>query len=382
MSKTPGTPPPGPRPTLFAHALRLHRTHPHRPLPRDGDPCPDDAAHRCRSGPRPPRDRRQAGRDAALILDAHFAGPRPRPGALADAFHHVHIPVQPDASIAAAAARAPGGQARRTGRWLVRHGTDRCAVTVGLALVAAAGTRDDIPLIQTIGLLSNRFGPLAAHALERLPGGAEALLWLADRVAGWGRVYVVEALCRLDDPAVRPWLLRRACDGDHLNEYFAGKAAEAARLHDALEELGDDEELADHTGLVLRVMGGCDGMGATLAHYPHAAAALDAYVRAARSLGPTVRRFSTTAALAQDLAVRPAEAVGCRPEQRDALREAYVSLLDREEWVRLARDALAAGDARMVWLADHRAPELRLRAFPGPPGAEPAGRRGGGETSL
>ncbi|MEU2181257.1 hypothetical protein [Streptomyces thermolilacinus] len=101
--------------------------------------------------PRPPRDRCQAGRDAALILDAHFAGPRPRPGDLADAFHHVHIPIQPDASIAAAAERAPGGRARRTGRWLVRHGTDRCAVTMGLALVAAAGTRDDIPLIQTIG---------------------------------------------------------------------------------------------------------------------------------------------------------------------------------------------------------------------------------------
>ncbi|WP_235617320.1 hypothetical protein [Streptomyces thermolilacinus] len=153
----------------------------------------------------------------------------------------------------------------------------------------------------------------------------------------------------------------------------------AARLHDAVEELGDDEELADHTGRLLRVMSDCDGMGATLARYPHAAAVLDAYVRAARSLGPTVQRFSTTAGLAQDLAVKPPEAVGCRPEQRDALRGAYVSLLDREEWVRVARDALAAGDARMVRLADHRAPELVLRAFPGPPGAGHTARRGGGE---
>lgn len=40
-------------------------------------------------------------------------------------------------------------------------------------------------------------------------GGVQALLWLAERVAGWGRVYVVESLCRVGGLAARPWLLRR-----------------------------------------------------------------------------------------------------------------------------------------------------------------------------
>lgn len=55
-------------------------------------------------------------------------------------------------------------------------------MALGLALLAEVATVDDIPAIQTIGLFSNDFGPLAVQALERLPGSAEALIWLAERV--------------------------------------------------------------------------------------------------------------------------------------------------------------------------------------------------------
>ncbi|GAB3088690.1 hypothetical protein GCM10027186_57570 [Micromonospora schwarzwaldensis] len=89
-----------------------------------------------------------------------------------------------------------------------------------LALLATDWAEEDIPLTQTIGLLSHRFGPLAAEALRRRRGGGQALLWLAQRVAGWGRVYVIEALCQHGAYASRRWLLRHACDGDYLNGYF------------------------------------------------------------------------------------------------------------------------------------------------------------------
>lgn len=39
--------------------------------------------------------------------------------------------------IAAAALRADRQRVQHTGRWLVRHSTDRCSATVGLALLAA-----------------------------------------------------------------------------------------------------------------------------------------------------------------------------------------------------------------------------------------------------
>ncbi|MER5792372.1 hypothetical protein [Streptomyces sp. NPDC001980] len=301
MSDTTGTGLPGSPTPLFDHALQLHQLAPGEPLPRDGEPYPDDESHRSRRGPEAPEDRHSAGKDVALILSTHFATASALPSELADAFHDVYIPIHRNEHIAAAAERADRERCRQTGRWLVRHGTDRCSVTVGLALVAAVGTADDIPLIQTIGLLSNRFGPLAAHALEIQPGGVAALLWLAERVTGWGHVYVVEALCRLDDPTARPWLLRRACDGDILNGYFAGQVATVARLHEALVDLDSDSDMVDHIGRLLHLMSDCGGMGLTLAHYPHAGVVLEAHARHVGSLGPTIERYFTVAVLTQHL---------------------------------------------------------------------------------
>ncbi|MFJ9249025.1 hypothetical protein [Streptomyces sp. NPDC101776] len=358
---------PGSPTTLFDHALRLHQLAPGEPLPRSGEPYPDDGRHRRRPRPKAPVDRSLAGQGAALILDAHFAQVSALPSELADAFHDVHIPNRHNEHIAAAAERADPERVRRTGRWLVRHGTDRCSVTVGLALLADVGTPADIPLIQTIGLLSHQSGPLAVHAFETRPGGVEALLWLAERVTGWGRVYVVDALCRLDldgDPAVRPWLLHRACDGDVLNGYFAGKVATLTRLHEELEALDTDHEMVDHVGRVLHVMSGCAGMGLTLAHYPHSGAVLEAHARHAGSLSPTIARYFTIAVLTQHLATKSPEAAGCTAAQQEALRATYLEVLDREEWTRTARAGFAADDRRMRWLADYRAPQVRLRAFP------------------
>ncbi|WP_243744988.1 hypothetical protein [Streptomyces hainanensis] len=354
---------PEPRTSLFDYALRLHEQTPDKPLPRDGEPYPDDGPHRRRPRPKPPEDRRTAGAGIARILDEHFAQPSAPPSALTGAFHDIYVPIHRNDDIANAAHRADADRVRSTGRWLVRHATDRCAATVGLALLAAVGTTDDIPLIQTIGLLSHRFGPLAAHALERLPGRLESLLWLADRVTGWGRVYVVEALCRLDDPGARPWLLRKAVDGDFLNGYFAGKVATVARLHEALSEFERDSELLDHTGRLLHVMTYCGGMGTTLRRYPHAAVVLEAHARHVGRLAPTIERFFIVAVLARHLTTEPPENHGSTEAQRDAVLAAYFSLLDREDWCGLARAGLAAEDNRLQWLADSGAPQLHLRAF-------------------
>lgn len=136
--------------------------------------------------------------------------------------------------------------------------------------------------------------PLAASALERLPSGAERLLWLADRVAGWGRVYVVEALCRLVDghPDVRPWLLRRAIDGGFLNGYFAGKVPEPqVSTEQDLSGPAVDTEIVDHAGRLHHVLICCQGMGTTLARYAHAEDVLAAHLRHLQQLGPSSGRY-------------------------------------------------------------------------------------------
>ncbi|MEU5319834.1 hypothetical protein AB0G67_24270 [Streptomyces sp. NPDC021056] len=123
----------------------------------------------------------------------------------------------------------------------------------------------------------------------------------------------MEALCDLADerPAVRPWLLRAAADGDHLNS---------------------DADVVDHAGRLLHVMCHCAGMGTTLALYPHADAVMAAHVRQVARLGPSAERFFIAGVLARSLgseALR--DSVG--PAERWAtLRGAYLALLDREDW--------------------------------------------------
>ncbi|GAB3833159.1 hypothetical protein ACFPIJ_08875 [Dactylosporangium cerinum] len=356
---------------LFDHALRLQQLHPDTPLPRDGEPFPDEAAHPDRQPARTREGPRRKGAGAAAVLDAHFADADATPADLVDAFHDVYVPIHRNDHIAAAALRAGRKRVRRTGRWLVRHSTDRCSVTVGLALLATDHDDRDIPLIQTIGLLSEHFGALAAEALQRRRDGGPALLWLAQRTAGWGRVYVIEAMCRRGvHGSSRDWLLRHACDGDFLAGYYAGKVAIAAQLHPAIVDPDADEALIDHTGRILSTMADCSGMGSTLEHYPSAAAVLTAHAGHLGRLAPTVHRYVTAATIADHLAKRPPERNGCTPEQRDGLVRQYLAVLDRQDWCDTARAGLAPDDGFTVWFVAETAARLRLRAFSGT-GADP-----------
>jgi hypothetical protein len=288
--------------SLFEHALALHQQFPHGPLPRDGSPYPDDA--RYRASRHPPQDLRTAGADVAAALDAHFSSADTTPERLAEALAGLDIPFHRNDHITAAALRADRDRVRRTGRWLVRHSRDRGPAVVGLGLLATGHDDRDIPLIQTIGLLSNQFAPLAAEALKRRRHGVEGLLWLGDRTSGWGRVYIVEALCTRAHRA-RSWLLRRACDGDYLNGYFAAEVATAAHLHAAITSEDVDEELIDHTGRLLCVMIYSEGMTLGLKHYPPAGAIVRAYARHVAALAPTPARTADATTIAKYLRTVP-----------------------------------------------------------------------------
>ncbi len=351
---------PDTRISLFEHAARLHAEHPTGPLPKSGEPYPDAHAHRG-DRPRSPKDYRAVGIEAAAVLDAHFTRPGTQPRELEDAFHEIFVPIHRNEHIIAAAWRADAQRVRETGRWLVQHSRDRCSAIIGLALLADGLDEEDIPFIQTIGLLSDQFSPLAAHALgRRRRGGADALMWLGDRAAGWGRVYLAEALCRRGGPEVRAWLLRRSCNGDYLDGYYAGLVATQAHLHEAITA-SPDEDLIDHGSLILIAMSRCGGMGVTLAGYPPALAVLEAHAGHAHRLAPTVRRFFRLGLLASYLSGPKAASLPWEPGQRDRVLASYISLLDRDDWCAVAREGLAAKAHGMSWLSGDRS--LPLRAF-------------------
>ncbi|WP_410819267.1 hypothetical protein [Micromonospora sp. 050-3] len=353
----------GPQITLFEHALRLHQQDPDGALPRDGEPYPDEDRYRPQLRNRTASDRRLDGVDVAAILDKHFSEPDAPVSELADALRDLYVPIHRNEHIAAAALRADRRRVQQTGRWLVRHSVDRGPATVGLALMGTDFAEDDIPLIQTIGLLSNWFGPLAAEALQRRRRGSEALLWLAQRVAGWGRVYVVEAMCRRGGSASRAWLLRHACDGDYLNGYFAGQVATTAHLHEAITSTEADDALIDHTGRLLKAMTDCGGMGTTLEHYPPAPVVLAAHAAHLARQTPTASRYVDAAVIADHLATKPSNRCGCTAEQRDHIVRQYLAVLDRPDWCATVSADLDQTSDFFTWFAGNVAARLRLRAF-------------------
>jgi hypothetical protein len=366
VSETTEPMPLGSQISLFDHAMRLHQKTQDSPLPRDGEPYPDEEFRR-RGRPGPPHDGRMWGADVAEVLDAYFADPGAAPDTLVTAFRDVFVPIHRSDHVAAAARRADKHRVKQTGRWLVRHSPDSDSAIVGLALLATISDEDDIPLIQTIGLLSDKFAALAAEALRRRPGGAAALLWLAPRVSGWGRVYIVEALCQRGvGPEARAWLLRFACEGGGLDGYFAGKVATAAHLHEGIISPAADDDLIDHTGRLLLTMADCAGMGLTLERYPHAPIVLSRHAELLKGQTPTVARYLTATVLTYHLTKHEPHRLGCTVGQRARVLADYLAVLNRPEWIEAVRSGFNSDNGYHSRIARDVAPNLPLAGFPTP----------------
>ncbi|PPK93373.1 hypothetical protein CLV92_1101 [Kineococcus xinjiangensis] len=212
-------------------------------------------------------------------------------------------------------------------------------------------------MIQTIAVLEC-FGTLAAEIFEYRFRDVDALIWLGEHVAVWGRVHAVEALCRIAPEEARPWLLRRSCGGG-LDTYFAGKVAVAARLHEAMTDSALDGELIDHTGQLLAVMTRAANTGLTLKHYEHGQTVVRAHVRAATQRPPAAKRHLHAAMIAEYLGDEDALRNTSRDE-RLRLRGQYIDLLSREDWVAQARQDLAERRFEMSWTVKNLLPGLGL----------------------
>ncbi|WP_460707363.1 hypothetical protein [Myceligenerans halotolerans] len=307
------------------------------------------------------------GAAAADLLAKILADPHSDLGRVEAALHAVDIPIHSNEHIRSVALRANTDVVRRTGRWLVEHGRDRCATTIGLALLTARPSTDDIERIRTIGLLSDRFAPLAAEALARVRDGDESLVWLAHRSSGWGRVYYVEGLCARAHHH-RDWLLRHACDGDFLNAYFAGKVAVATSLHEAIIRPAVDDQLIDHTGRLLSAMAGARGMGTDLSQYPPSPAVLAAYARHLALQEPTGERARVAVTLAHVVRSREPSDLGYSADERAMVRGSLDETLTHPAWAAAA----AAEMDRTTWWATW------VQAS----GALPAARRGAHTETL
>ena len=303
------SPAPGAGISLYEHALCLHARIPDGPLEPQNDPFPEGAMNLRHA----PRDR--IGIDAAEAVRAHLAWPDLHPRFLGWAVREVAVPIFRDERITEAVREADPAHARRTGRWLVRRATDVNSVLIGLALLLESAEPADIPLVQTVSLYSETFGPLAYRILERLPDATDSLLWAAERSQGWGLVYAVKALLRQDTEEARQWLLRRPADGDIAQGYFAHAVLVGTRAHEEVARPDADPALVDNTGLFLLTLTHCRGMGTDLLGYAHARVAVTAFFEHVSRLGPTSARFRAVQELTRHLHANTPERLGWDPRR-------------------------------------------------------------------
>ena len=191
-------------------------------------------------------------------------------------------------------------------RWLVRHGTDRRAVLVGLGLLCGNAEHRDITLIKTIGLLCFA-DDVAVQALAQIPDTADDLIWLAERSHGHARTIAVRALAAHSDPRVRDRVL--STPRSLLSSDLARRIAEVCRISDMLAGTSVPDRLRDQAGNLLRAMNDTRDYRYEIHRYEHARAVYEGWIGGAACRPATLERAALLAMAEQDVSTGPAAAV-------------------------------------------------------------------------
>ncbi|WP_326807804.1 hypothetical protein OHB04_18105 [Streptomyces sp. NBC_01775] len=377
---TPGEPPSGlSRISYYDHALRLAAATPEEPLPDGGAPYPDGATRRRRkSGRRGERSdgrreeqgdgrREQQGdgqgnvkprpveeRTAAVglhsVLEGLFEPGSDASAATVDAlFGPLDVtPRQVTRTAADLVPRPDAGRSRQIGLGLVRYGTDRRTVNLGLALLTDTARAEDAPLIRTVGLL-RPCGLSAVAALASLDDPGADLVWMAGRLEGRQRIAAVRALTESGATADRWGLLCGEFDAGWTVASRAREIAEALDLPGALRETEDVRVRATAAQLLIAITA-LNDYRAQIPEYAPAREVCLALSRCATSLTGTVAHQAPLASLLLDVHSGPSHLLDWAPGEREevcarlreALRSAPAPLPEghpksaawRAEWLR------------------------------------------------
>src|SRR4051794_8925933 len=201
----------------------------------------------------PAREPARGARLATLIEHAATGGDEAR-AALYEAARDDGIVFALDEALAALGDVPPEAVAD-LGRDLIRQSQHREPLKLAVALVGRAGSRDDVPLLETLAR-HDEFSRVAGTALANLLDDPVAAWWRVGCLAtGWGKVEAVGRLAEQPSlPAdARAWLVRHGCDNAVTPEYLAYACATAGQLEEALGGLVDDE-LLDGACTIVRAL--------------------------------------------------------------------------------------------------------------------------------
>jgi hypothetical protein len=234
-------------------------------------------------------------------------------------------------------------------RWLTTEAPDRGAVKFGLALLGHCGDFRDQETLITLGR-HEEFTLYAAVALTKTLLEPELVLWdLAKHVDGWGRIQLVERLGATENPAIKHWMLREGYKNQVMYEYLAHCCATAGGLRSALQSPEPDSALMVGAGEIIEALI-FGGPAKDIGNYPDGPEATRLYLEhLSRQPLTDIRHFGvvqTIQQLVEDSQAKPshAETLGWPEDVRLRIALAASAVLSRDEWPRLAREALLSQD--------------------------------------
>lgn len=255
---------------------------------------------------------------------------------------------------------------RDVGRWLVRAAADREPLKLGIVLCGVAGAGADPDVLHIGG--HEEFTLYVAVAVQRSVTEPDlALLNLARRVHGWGRIHLVERLTTSKHAEVRDWLLRGGYHNAVMDEYVAYLVADRCDLRTALGAPEIDQELLDSAGgLIGALLTG--GPAQDIDDYRDGVAAVTSYVDHQRRYDLTVQRVGVITEIAlwlssPDADWRARETSGWTSSARAEIAGACNELLSQPTVRALIDTGLASADEREFSAADYVAGLLGFDTF-------------------
>ena len=175
-------------------------------------------------------------------------------------------------------------------RWLAFGAADRAPLKVAIAFLGMVGADDpdEERRERDVLLTLARHEEFTLFALVALLNrGTEpvrALLDVARRVTGWGRIHCIERLDGSTDDEVRAWMLREGWQNDVMVEYTALACARTGGLLEALALPAPDDALLVGAGRILAALASNarGGPGEGFEAWPDGAAATERWLALVR----------------------------------------------------------------------------------------------------
>ncbi|MEV6929300.1 hypothetical protein AB0M46_33085 [Dactylosporangium sp. NPDC051485] len=333
--------------SLFEHALCLHRLTPDGPLPDGGHPLPRDGDH-----PNIPYSERRLALSA--LLREFVSNPMLSAADLHEQCTRLTVTARDVTRALQELAPEPSQRLLDTARWLVRNGTDRRAVLVGLGLLDGNAEQADVSSMKVIGLLRFAERP-AAEALAKIPTAARDLIWLADRSRKHSRIIAVRALAGNPDPVVRAWVL--STPRDLLSSDLARQIAEMYALAEILGEPAVHDVSWDQAGNLLLAMTSTRNYQYEISRYKQATATYQRWIALADTRPATLERAALLTSVAEDLCTGPAAPVV--GDLRRCLIDRIKQVLTSAPWIEaLERSASSSNPVearRAAWIIEQAA---------------------------